>query len=369
VQHHFYTILVITILISCGNSQSVAAESCCDKAQTKNQFCKHECCIEAQKSNLLCKSCNPDAVPSTPIFDGKTLDGWGSYGDGRPVRKGWSAKEGALACQPGGGDIMTTEAYDNVELQFDWKISPGGNSGVMYRVDPRLPKPFLSGPEYQVFDDKGQPNSNVMAGALYAMVVPEGKKLNPVGEYNHGRIVLQGNHLEHWLNGRKVVEIEMHGDRWNDLVAASKFKKWPSFGKAPQGHIVLQDHGNPVWYRNITVRPLPPQDTAGLLHISTHSAEALIRSKREGLQILDVRTAGEYARGHVPNCQLLDFRSRSFREKLATLDKEQPYIVYCASGGRSASALNMMGGMGFTKAYNVLGGFRKWSAEDKTSEH
>lgn len=192
------------------------------------------------------------------LFDGKTTDGWLTY-RGKPIERGWVVEDGTLYRSGMGGDIITAEQFDNFELEFDWKVAEGSNSGVMYRVRQGDIASYFSGPEYQVLDDekhKDGGNPKTSAGSLYALVAAEGKELKPVGEWNSARIVLRGNHLEHWLNGKKVVEIEIHSDDWNKLVAESKFAKWKRFGNEPTGHICLQDHGDPVWYRNIRIRRL-----------------------------------------------------------------------------------------------------------------
>jgi hypothetical protein len=195
------------------------------------------------------------------LFDGETLKGWKKY-DGKPISKGWVAEEGVLSLkEKGGGDIITEEQYENFELEFDWKIQPGGNSGVMYLVRTGDPAPYFSGPEYQVLDDAKHAdgkNPKTAAGSLYALMAAEGKKVNPPGEWNTGKIVLRNKHLEHWVNGKKLIEIEVRGERWNELVKASKFNAWSQFGQADKGHICLQDHGDPVSYRNIRIRQLEP---------------------------------------------------------------------------------------------------------------
>lgn len=203
---------------------------------------------------------NADDQGWIPLFDGKSLNGWKTYAGGGPVADKWVAEDGVLHLTgKGGGHIITEATFDNFELEFEWKISPGGNSGVMYRVRTGDKAPHFSGPEYQVLDDSshrdGQ-DEKKSAGSLYALIAAKGKKVNPVGEWNQSRIVLKGNHLEHWLNGVQVVETELHTDEWKALVGDSKFRTWEQFAQTAKGHICLQDHGDPVWYRNIRIRPL-----------------------------------------------------------------------------------------------------------------
>ena len=157
-------------------------------------------------------------------------------------------------------DILTTEKYGDFELVFDWKIAPGDNSGVIYRATEEFDQPYLSGPEYQVIDDKNY-SSDLTAtqttASNYDMhAAPADKKINPPGEWNSGRIVARGNHIEHWLNGEKLIEYEIGSADWNRLKEGSKWKNAKGYGMADSGHIDLQDHGGEVWYRNIKIKPL-----------------------------------------------------------------------------------------------------------------
>lgn len=210
------------------------------------------------------------------LFDGKSTDGWRSArGQSFPDR-GWKVEDGVLtvletggAESEAGGDIITEEIFGNFELVVDFKITEGANSGIKYFVDPELNKgPGSSiGPEYQILDDDKHPdakmgvNANRTLGSLYDLItasnlsVPSrGKPFNGVGKWNRARIIAKGNKVEHWLNGFKIVEYERGTPMWRGLVAYSKYKKWPSFGELPQGHILLQDHGNEVHFRNVKVR-------------------------------------------------------------------------------------------------------------------
>ena len=159
----------------------------------------------------------------------------------------------------GGGDLVTKEAYTNFVLMFDWKVSEGANSGVMYRVGLGDRAPYLTGPEYQVLDDavhRDGGNPKTAAGSLYALYPAEGKALNEVGQWNSAKIVVNGNNVQHWLNDVKVVDIEMQSEDWQAQVAASKFAKWKKFASQETGHIVFQDHGDRVWYRNISIQTI-----------------------------------------------------------------------------------------------------------------
>lgn len=187
------------------------------------------------------------------LFDGKTLAGW-THTNGKPVSKGWKVEDGAIhRGAERGGDIITEKEYENFVMEFEWKISEGGNSGVKYRAHGSL------GLEYQVLDDSKHAdakNPTHQSASLYDLLAaPADKPVKPVGEWNKGRIVAEGTRLEHWLNGVKVVSIDQSGDDWKARFAKSKYKKNKGFGFGP-GRILLQDHGNQVWFRNLRVKVL-----------------------------------------------------------------------------------------------------------------
>jgi hypothetical protein len=193
------------------------------------------------------------------LFDGNTTGGWRGYGrDDMP--EGWQAVDGALTRIAQAGDIITTEQYTNFELALDWMVRPAGNSGIFYRVIESDDPIYYSGPEMQVLDDAGHVDGAARltaAGANYGLhPVPEGV-VKPAGEWNSIRLVVNGDHVEHWLNGQKIVEYELGSDDWRERVANSKFVEWPAYGTAERGHIGLQDHGDWVAYRNIRIQVLP----------------------------------------------------------------------------------------------------------------
>ena len=202
---------------------------------------------------------DPAASEFTVLFDGTSLEHFRGYHQ-EAIGKGWKIDEGTLMFDgTGGGDIITKESYENFELHFDWKVTEGANSGVMYRVTLGDNAPYFSGPEYQILDDAKHAdgrNELTSAGSLYAMYKPTNKKLNPVGSWNSAKIVIVGNKIEHWLNGQMVVTTEVGSDDWNKMKEASKFKTWEKFGAASKGHICFQDHGNKVWFRNIKIKSL-----------------------------------------------------------------------------------------------------------------
>ncbi|MDP6522655.1 MAG: DUF1080 domain-containing protein [Kiritimatiellia bacterium] len=186
------------------------------------------------------------------LFDGKTLEGW-QLTNGQPVSKGWVVEEGCIHRASGGGNIVSVGEYKDFELELEWKISEGGNSGIKYRFTKGL------GPEYQVLDDEKHVNGKnplTSAAAMYAMFkCNDQKTLMPVGEFNQARIVAKGTRLEHWLNGKLVLETDTSSDDWAKAKAKSKFKGKQGYGEGP-GRIFLQDHGNKVWYRNIRIRKI-----------------------------------------------------------------------------------------------------------------
>lgn len=196
------------------------------------------------------------------LFDGKTTTGWRGYKK-KAMPDKWKVIDGALVLKPKegktGGDIVTDDQYESFELSLEWKISPGGNSGVMYHVVEKYPAPYETGPEYQLLDNKRHPDGRsplTAAASCYALYAPSRDVTKPVGQWNQTRLIVNGRHVEHWLNGQKVVEYELGSPDWQQRVMKSKFKAWPDFGKASKGYIDLQDHGGEVAFRNIKVRVL-----------------------------------------------------------------------------------------------------------------
>jgi hypothetical protein len=210
------------------------------------------------------------------LFDGKSLTGWRGIGQEGLPQGHWVIEDGAIKKVAGGevtrqkdgqplqgGDLMTLATFADFELRLEWKISPGGNSGVKYNVSEEMSKTYAPqgaaiGFEYQILDDDIHPDAkngpNRTAAALYDLIAPEGKTLKPVGEFNEARIVFRGNHGEHWLNGVKVLEFDLATPKMNELVAASKYRDIRGFAEKRRGHIVFQDHGDTVWFRNIKIR-------------------------------------------------------------------------------------------------------------------
>lgn len=193
------------------------------------------------------------------LFDGATTKGWRGYLSST-MPDGWQVADGALTRVGPAGDIVTTELYRNFELAAEWKIAAGGNSGIFYRAADGSKAIYHSGPEMQVLDDAKHPDGQsplTSAGSDYGLYPAPRGVVKPAGEWNSVRVIVQGNHVEHWLNGVKIVEYEFGSEDWLKRVLNSKFKLWPEYGKAPQGHIGLQDHGDWVAYRGIKIRILP----------------------------------------------------------------------------------------------------------------
>jgi hypothetical protein len=193
------------------------------------------------------------------LFDGRSLDAWRGFRNDR-VPAGWQAVDGALTRVGEGGDLITRDEFGDFELALEWKVAEGGNSGIMYRVTEDAAATYETGPEMQVLDDarhKDGESRLTAAGSAYGLYAAPAGVVKPAGEWNAVRILVRGSHVEHWLNGVKVVEYELGSPDWKGKVEASKFKQWPGYGRAAKGHIALQDHGDRVAYRDIKIRTLP----------------------------------------------------------------------------------------------------------------
>jgi len=193
------------------------------------------------------------------LFDGRTGAGWRGYRQ-QTLPAGWQVKDGALTRVAEAGDIITDEQFKNFELALEWKISPGGNSGIFYRASEDSDAIYWNAPEIQVLDDARHPDGQsrmTAAGAAYDLYPSPAGIVKPANEWNAVRLVVNGNHVEQWLNGVKVVEYEFGSPDFQAKVKDSKFAPHPNFGRNSAGHIGLQDHGDVVAFRNIKIRVLP----------------------------------------------------------------------------------------------------------------
>lgn len=224
------------------------------------------CSTSKQASMQTNESNTASAGGWVSLFDGKSLNGWHTYNK-TGVGDAWKAEDGVLhldasAKKEGkqGGDIVSNETFENFHLKLDWKISPGGNSGVIFyaKEDPKYSAMWNTGPEMQILDNNGHPDAKIVkhhAGDLYDLISSK-EAVKPVGEWNTAEIVANKGKLDFYLNGVHTLSTTMWDDNWYNLIAASKFKDMPEFGRIKDGRIGLQDHGDDVWFRNIQIKRL-----------------------------------------------------------------------------------------------------------------
>jgi hypothetical protein len=200
------------------------------------------------------------------LFDGRSTAGWRGY-KSKTVSASWRVENGSLLSRrvrgQSSGDLITVDQFDDFELLLQWKMTKGNNSGVIYRATEQHDQVWQSGPEYQILDNAGHLdglNKLASAGACYAVFAPSKDATRPLGQWNQTRILAQGKHIEHWLNGEKLLEYDIDSDRWQAHVKTSKF--FPTaygqgnWGQATKGHIGLQDYGGAIEFRNIKIRPM-----------------------------------------------------------------------------------------------------------------
>jgi hypothetical protein len=200
----------------------------------------------------------PDGNEWRSLFDGKTTAGWRGYRQ-QTMPEGWKAVDGVLTRAGKAGDIVTVDEFGDFELSLEWKIAAGGNSGIFYRVTEEDDVMWHGAPELQVIDEagyKGELKPAQRAGANYDLHAPSRTVARPAGSWNETRILARGDHVEHWLNGVKVVEYELGSPEWETRVRESKFREHPRYGRARRGRIGIQDHGDAVAFRNIRIREL-----------------------------------------------------------------------------------------------------------------
>jgi hypothetical protein len=221
--------------------------------------------IAAQGADLNTLTTKEKAGGWKLLFDGTDTNAWRAYAHPDFPTNGWVVEDGCLKNVGGahGGDLVTKEEFTDFDLKFDWRIAPGGNSGVKYLVKEGKTGKAGVGFEYQVLDDEKNEDSrngpNRQAGALYYLIAPnKSKRLKPVGKFNESEIIVRGQHVEHWLNGAKIVECELGSAALKDAIAKSKFAKITWYGQKRTTVILLQDHGDTVWFRNLKIKPLKP---------------------------------------------------------------------------------------------------------------
>jgi len=259
VKRNFLSLVLLAILVT-------TFFTACQKSGTQDTASADAAATEPA-ANVLTDSEKADGWEL--LFDGSTLNGWKRYG-ADSIGPLWSVKDGVIICDgtglgegsPMGGSLMTLKQYGNFELSVDWKISAGGNSGIIYHVieKPEYKHDYETGPEMQVMDDagwKGELGDAQKVGSNYDMyAAPATKKVMPVGEWNNARIVYNNGHVEHWLNGEKVVEFQEGDADYEARYKKSKWVEYPGWNKFKVGSISLQDHGAPVYYRNIKIKAL-----------------------------------------------------------------------------------------------------------------
>ena len=192
------------------------------------------------------------------LLEGGSMDSWRGY-QSNTAPEGWQVVDGVLARVGAGGDIITVDKFTNFELLFEWKLEEGGNSGIFFGVTEEGAVSWHSGPEFQVLHNEGHPDGNspiTSAGSNFAVHPPTADVTRPIGQWNEARLIVNDGHVEHWMNGKHLLSYELGSADWHSRVTASKFVALPLYGKSLTGHIAIQDHGDPVWFRNMKIRVL-----------------------------------------------------------------------------------------------------------------
>jgi Domain of Unknown Function (DUF1080) len=245
-------LLSIVIVFSCKNTKNAATQDNIQVTDAINTLTKAE---KKEGWQLL--------------FDGSTKKGWHIY-QGKSNGSAWTVSDGMLMLDPkekkdwqtiGGGDIITDAAYENYHLSLEWRISPKGNSGIIFGIQdlPKYEHSWHTGMEMQILDNDGHGDGKIVkhrAGNLYDLIAASSEPVKPVGDWNKAEIKVNKGKLDLYLNGVNIVSTQLWDDNWKALVAGSKFRSMPDFATFKSGHIGLQDHGDPVWFRNIKIRKL-----------------------------------------------------------------------------------------------------------------
>lgn len=213
-------------------------------------------CLGAQAPNTL--TAEEKKAGWKLLFDGKTTAGWRAY-NADTMPSGWQAVDGILTRVSAAADIITKDQYGDFELTLDWKLGPGGNSGLFYRAVEGLDWIYNGAPEYALLDDAGHNDGKreiTSAGSVHSVYPSPRGVVKPAGEWNTSRVVAKGTHIEHWLNGQKIIEYEQGSPDWVSHVQAGKFGRQPNYGKAMKGYIGLQEHGGRAEFKNIKIREL-----------------------------------------------------------------------------------------------------------------
>lgn len=256
---YLFAILLSAAIASCESSNNRSAE------ETSKQDSMSTAPVNANNTLTAAEQSEGWQL----LFDGASKAAWHVFNN-KSDGAAWTIADGTLHLDstgkvkdsiPGGGDLVTNEEYENFHLKLDWKLEPAGNSGVMFYVQegPAHEKTYHTGPEMQVLDNAGHKDAKIIkhhAGDLYDLISSSPETVKPAGEWNQVEIIANKGALEFHLNGSKVLSTTMWDENWNKLIAGSKFNQWPGFGTHKKGRIALQDHGDPVWYRNIRIRKL-----------------------------------------------------------------------------------------------------------------
>ena len=193
------------------------------------------------------------------LFDGHSLSGWHTYGQAPSVTAGWNVDSGAIHTAGDAKDLVSDQQYSSFDLELEWKVAPGANSGIFIWANEGTAEIYENAPEMQVLDNIGHPDGKsplTSAGALYGLYPAPATAVSPVGQWNKVRIVVRGAKVQYFLNGVRTASVNFDSREMKQKIAASKFKQWATFGKERRGHLGLQSHGGAVWFRNVRIRDL-----------------------------------------------------------------------------------------------------------------